>query len=258
MEVRPRCFTPNRSFCLFSPTTSILVQGVNNHQHHNHHLHCHRHLGHHQCKPNDRYTCLASRFTLLKYFFQFQYFMYSVPVLNLILNKTWNTSSSIKSGFERKPEILVRLMHHAQVFPHLHDHDNLNFECHHPHHQHHHLHHDHHCHLAGVPSQNLLLLVFKLLWFFTLFQLLLLNMLESRPEDALVILVKTVETVETVENVLTENLNSLTYLLTTWKQEMLAHLKNMPISWWIVVIIYTAWNIETWSLSQAFLFSSRE
>ena len=198
MEVRPRCFTPNRSFCLFSPTTSILVQGVNNHQHHNHHLHCHRHLGHHQCKPNDRYTCLASRFTLLKYFFQFQYFMYSVPVLNLILNKTWNTSSSIKSGFERKPEILVRLMHHAQVFPHLHDHDNLNFECHHPHHQHHHLHHDHHCHLAGVPSQNLLLLVFKLLWFFTLFQLLLLNMLESRPEDALVILVKTVETVENV------------------------------------------------------------
>ena len=55
-------------------------------------------------------------------------------------------------------------------------------------------------------------------------------MLESRSDDALAKLVKTVETVETVETVdIVESVDCekvwVTHLLTTWFQEMLAHLK---------------------------------
>ena len=56
-------------------------------------------------------------------------------------------------------------------------------------------------------------------------------MLESRSDDALAKLFKTVETVEIVQTVDTVESEKkyeywLTYLLTTWKQEMLAHLKK--------------------------------
>ena len=78
-------------------------------------------------------------------------------------------------------------------------------------------------------------------------------MLESRSDDALAKLVKTVETVETVETVYTvESEKSmsywLTYLLTTWKQEMLAHLKIFSLLIFVqFILIASFWVIYKFS-----------